>query len=196
KQNIHLLYRFKLFFISVISSRMALSSLLPNPHCSSRYRVMRQCLVGKEKDAMLDNNRECQAALEVLLVSPLYGCRCKRGMKKELQCLQNYWTIHMGLIEGTNVDDASPYEPVAPVQPSEEFRLASISSGKHLADRTCNPCLNAAKDCNLNSNCKKHRSAYIATCSKEDPKGDTCNKKRCHKALRVFLDHRHFKIAR
>lgn len=71
-----------------------------NPNCSSRYRVMRQCLVGKEKDAMLDNNRECQAALEVLLVSPLYDCRCKRGMKKELQCLQNYWTIHMGLGEG------------------------------------------------------------------------------------------------
>lgn len=61
---------------------------------------MRQCLVGKEKDAMLDNNRECQAALEVLLLSPLYDCRCKRGMKKELQCLQNYWTIHMGLGEG------------------------------------------------------------------------------------------------
>lgn len=71
-----------------------------NPYCSSRYRVMRQCLVGKEKEAMLDNNRECQAALEVLLVSPLYDCRCKRGMKKELQCLQNYWTIHMGLNEG------------------------------------------------------------------------------------------------
>lgn len=71
-----------------------------NPNCSSRYRVMRQCLVGKEKDAMLDNNRECQAALEVLLLSPLYDCRCKRGMKKELQCLQNYWTIHMGLGEG------------------------------------------------------------------------------------------------
>ncbi|TWW59982.1 GDNF family receptor alpha-2 [Takifugu flavidus] len=71
-----------------------------NPNCSSRYRVMRQCLVGKEKDAMLDNNRECQAALEVLLGSPLYDCRCKRGMKKELQCLQNYWTIHMGLGDG------------------------------------------------------------------------------------------------
>lgn len=71
-----------------------------NPHCSSRYRVMRQCLVGKEKDSMLDTNRECQAALEVLLVSPLYDCRCKRGMKRELQCLQSYWSIHMGLTEG------------------------------------------------------------------------------------------------
>lgn len=68
--------------------------------CSPRYRVMRQCLVGKEKDAMLDNNRDCKAALEVLHNSSLYDCRCKRAMKNELQCLQNYWTIHMGLNEG------------------------------------------------------------------------------------------------
>lgn len=169
-----------------------------NPNCSSRYRVMRQCLVGKEKEAMLDNNWECQAALDVLQKNSLHKCRCKRGMKRELQCLQNYWIIHMGLSGGEDIDEASPYEPVAPVQPSEEFRLASISSGMLTvapkgsfcpeADRTCNPCLNAAKDCNLNANCKKHRSAYIAICNKEDPKGDTCNKKRCHKALRVFLD--------
>uniref|UniRef100_A0A3Q3WDX0 GDNF/GAS1 domain-containing protein n=1 Tax=Mola mola TaxID=94237 RepID=A0A3Q3WDX0_MOLML len=162
-----------------------------NPHCSSRYRVMRQCLVGKEKEAMLDNNRDCQAALEVLLVSPLYDCRCKRGMKKELQCLQNYWTIHMGLTEDGDMDDSSPYEPVAPNRHPDMFRLASISSGFHCVDpeKTCNPCLDAAKACNLNSSCKKQRSSYIATCSKEDPnKGDTCSKKRCHKALRSFLD--------
>ncbi|XP_029960579.1 GDNF family receptor alpha-2-like [Salarias fasciatus] len=170
-----------------------------NPHCSSRYRVMRQCLVGKEKEAMLDNNRECQAALEVLLVSPLYDCRCKRGMKKELQCLQNYWTIHMGLTEGGDMEDSSPYEPVAPNRHPDAFRLASISSGMltvapksfHCpdAERNCNPCLDAAKACNLNSSCKRQRSAYIAVCSKEDPnKGETCSRKRCHKALRSFLD--------
>uniref|UniRef100_A0A672JKC1 GDNF family receptor alpha 2 n=1 Tax=Salarias fasciatus TaxID=181472 RepID=A0A672JKC1_SALFA len=160
-----------------------------NPHCSSRYRVMRQCLVGKEKEAMLDNNRECQAALEVLLVSPLYDCRCKRGMKKELQCLQNYWTIHMGLTEGRR-HDSSPYEPVAPNRHPDAFRLASISSGMAGgATRNCNPCLDAAKACNLNSSCKRQRSAYIAVCSKEDPnKGETCSRKRCHKALRSFLD--------
>lgn len=45
-------------------------------------------------------SKECQGALEVLQDSPLYDCRCKRGMKKELQCLQNYWSIHMGLTEG------------------------------------------------------------------------------------------------
>lgn len=62
---------------------------------------MRQCLSGgdKERSTMLAS-KECQGALEVLQDSPLYDCRCKRGMKKELQCLQNYWSIHMGLTEG------------------------------------------------------------------------------------------------
>lgn len=72
-----------------------------NSQCSSRYRIMRQCLSGgdKERSTMLAS-KDCQGALEVLQDSPLYDCRCKRGMKKELQCLQNYWSIHMGLTEG------------------------------------------------------------------------------------------------
>lgn len=59
----------------------------------------------------------------------------------------------------------------------------------HDPEKNCNPCLDAAKACNLNSSCKRQRSTYIGTCSKEDPnKGDTCSRKRCHKALRSFLD--------
>uniref|UniRef100_A0A3P9IM57 GDNF family receptor alpha n=1 Tax=Oryzias latipes TaxID=8090 RepID=A0A3P9IM57_ORYLA len=173
-----------------------------NPHCSSRYRVMRQCLVGKEKETMLDNNKECQAALEVLLVSPLYDCRCKRGMKKELQCLQNYWTIHMGLNEGGDMEDLSPYEPIAPNRQPDEFGLAAISSGMLTVapkgfhcpetEKNCNPCLVATKACNLNGICKRQRSTYITTCSKLDTnKGESCNRKRCHKALRAFLDRVH-----
>lgn len=67
--------------------------------CSSRYRTLRQCLAGRDRNTMLAN-KECQAALEVLQESPLYDCHCKRGMKKELQCLQIYWSIHLGLAEG------------------------------------------------------------------------------------------------
>ncbi|XP_047238662.1 GDNF family receptor alpha-2-like [Girardinichthys multiradiatus] len=167
--------------------------------CSPRYRVMRQCLVGKEKDAMLDNNRDCKAALEVLHNSSLYDCRCKRAMKNELQCLQNYWTIHMGLNEGGDMEDSSPYEPVAPNRQPDVFGLASISSGTHTltpkpfqcpeTEKVCNPCLDATKACNLNSVCKRYRSSYITTCRKEDTnKGESCNKKRCHKTLRAFLD--------
>lgn len=68
-------------------------------NCSSRYRTLRQCLAGRDRNTMLAN-KECQAALEVLQESPLYDCRCKRGMKRELQCLQTYWSIHLGLTEG------------------------------------------------------------------------------------------------
>ncbi|XP_029301082.1 GDNF family receptor alpha-2-like, partial [Cottoperca gobio] len=97
-----------------------------NGQCSSRYRIMRQCLSGgdKERSTMLAS-KECQGALEVLQDSPLYDCRCKRGMKKELQCLQNYWSIHMGLTEGEEFYETSPYEPI---HFSEEFRHASIIS--------------------------------------------------------------------
>lgn len=68
-------------------------------NCSSRYRTLRQCLAVATANTMLAN-KECQAALEVLQESPLYDCRCKRGMKKELQCLQIYWSIHLGLTGG------------------------------------------------------------------------------------------------
>ncbi|KAB5567925.1 hypothetical protein PHYPO_G00238440 [Pangasianodon hypophthalmus] len=164
-----------------------------SPQCSSRYRIMRQCLVGKDWNSMLAN-KECQAALEVLQETPLVECRCKRGMKRELQCLQNYWSIHMGLSEGEDFYEASPYEPLPPVRHSDAFRLASIISGmnsgtgkaqSHCSDasRTCNQCLDATKACNLNDNCKRQRSNYISTCTRSE-----CNRKRCHKALRQFLE--------
>ncbi|KAG5280569.1 hypothetical protein AALO_G00061610 [Alosa alosa] len=166
-----------------------------NPQCSSSYRVMRQCLVGRDRTSMLANKQECQSAMEVLHDSALYSCRCKRGMKKELQCLQSYWSIHMGQSEGEEFYEASPYEPV------DSFRLASILSGVHSSTlratthcldstRPCNPCLDATKACNLNDTCKRQRSAYIATCNKSPAPApaDTCNRKRCHKALRQFFD--------
>uniref|UniRef100_A0A3Q0RMB5 GDNF/GAS1 domain-containing protein n=1 Tax=Amphilophus citrinellus TaxID=61819 RepID=A0A3Q0RMB5_AMPCI len=124
------------------------------------------------------SNRECQAALEVLLVSPLFDCRCKRVMKKEPQCLQIFWSIHMGRAEDEDMDDLSPYEPVAPNWHPDTSRL-----------KDCNPCLDAAKACNLNGSCKRQRSSYINVCSKGDfnPR-ESCSRKRCHKALRSFLD--------
>ncbi|KAL4609297.1 GDNF family receptor alpha-2-like isoform X1 [Arapaima gigas] len=176
-----------------------------SPQCSSRFRIMRQCLVGRDRSTMLAN-RECQAALEVLQDSPLYDCRCKRGMKRELQCLQSYWSIHMGLTEGEQFYETSPYEPMT-FRASDDFRLASIISGMDSAavksnpcadsSKPCNPCLDAAKACNLNDTCKKMRSLYISVCLKGTPGGGTgrlpmgtemCNRKRCHKALRQFLD--------
>ncbi|XP_076859478.1 GDNF family receptor alpha-2a [Brachyhypopomus gauderio] len=181
-----------------------------SPQCSSRHRIMRQCLVGKDWNTMLAN-KECQAALEVLQDSPLYECRCKRGMKKELQCLQSFWSIHMGLSEGEDFYEMSPYEPLPPVRLNDALRLASITAGMHTGagkshlhclepGRTCNQCLDATKSCNLNENCKRQRSNYITTCTRSLAQGqhgsqpppqqlqDSCNRKRCHKALRQFLE--------
>uniref|UniRef100_A0A452IMV7 GDNF/GAS1 domain-containing protein n=1 Tax=Gopherus agassizii TaxID=38772 RepID=A0A452IMV7_9SAUR len=155
--------------------------------CSSRYRTLRQCLAGRDRNTMLAN-KECQAALEVLQESPLYDCRCKRGMKKELQCLQIYWSIHLGLTEGEEFYEASPYEPVTS-RLSDIFRLASIFSGMDPATNSkSNHCLDAAKACNLNDNCKRLRSVYISTCSKEISATEHCNRRKCHKALRQFFD--------
>nr|XP_056716379.1 GDNF family receptor alpha-2 [Euleptes europaea] len=154
--------------------------------CSSRYRTLRQCVAGRDRNTMLAN-KECQAALEVLQESPLYDCHCKRGMKKELPCLQIYWTIHLGLTGGEEFYEASPYEPVTS-RLSDIFRLASIVSGMDPATNSkSNHCLDAAKACNLNDNCKRLRSGYISTCNKLY---DTyrCNRRKCHKALRQFFD--------
>uniref|UniRef100_A0A1A8FY86 Glial cell line derived neurotrophic factor family receptor alpha 2b n=4 Tax=Nothobranchius TaxID=28779 RepID=A0A1A8FY86_9TELE len=120
-------------------------------------------------------------------------------MKKELQCLQNYWSIHMGLTEGEEFYETSPYEPI---HFSEEFRHASIISDSSLsnmspcseAGKPCNPCLDAAKACNLNETCKRLRSAYNSICSKATPpqpaaaNQEPCSKKRCQKALRQFFE--------
>ncbi|XP_061449060.1 GDNF family receptor alpha-2 isoform X1 [Rhineura floridana] len=157
------------------------------PSCSSCYRTLRQCVAGRDRNTMLAN-RECQAALEVLQESPLYDCHCKRGMKKELQCLQIYWSIHLGLTAGEGFYEASPYEPVTS-RLSDIFRLASIVSGMdQAANSKSNHCLDAAKACNLNDNCKRLRSSYISTCNKEMSATERCNRRKCHKALRQFFD--------
>ena len=56
----------------------------------------------------------------------------------------------------------------------------------------CNPCLDAAKACNLHDNCKRQRSMYITAChNKGSPiqqPQEPCNRKRCHKALRQFFE--------
>lgn len=51
-----------------------------------------------------------------------------------------------------------------------------------------NHCLDAAKACNLNENCKKLRSSYISICNREISPTERCNRRKCHKALRQFFD--------
>ncbi|XP_028324592.1 GDNF family receptor alpha-1a isoform X3 [Gouania willdenowi] len=159
--------------------------------CSTKYRTMRQCVAGGKEsnfskvpgglEAMRD---ECRSAMDALKQSPLYNCRCKRGMKKEKNCLRIYWGIYQTL-QGNDFLEDSPYEPVNS-RLSDIFRLAPIIGEPTVARE--NNCLNAAKACNLNDTCKKYRSAYISPCTSRVSTAEVCNKKKCHKALRQFFD--------
>nr|XP_046257574.1 GDNF family receptor alpha-1a isoform X2 [Scatophagus argus] len=157
--------------------------------CSTKYRTMRQCVAGgKESNfsmvAGLEAKDECRSAMDALKQSPLYNCRCKRGMKKEKNCLRIYWGIYQTL-QGNDFLEDSPYEPVNS-RLSDIFRLAPIIGEIPVARE--NNCLNAAKACNLNDTCKKYRSAYISPCTSRVSTAEVCNKRKCHKALRQFFD--------
>ncbi|XP_041939604.1 GDNF family receptor alpha-1b [Alosa sapidissima] len=160
--------------------------------CSAKYRTMRQCVSGKLTDnytmlARADAQDECRSAMDAMKQSPLYNCKCKRGMKKEKNCLRIYWSIYPSL-QGNDllsVED-SPYEPSSS-RLSDIFRLAPMVSGESALTKE-NNCLNAAKACNLNDTCKKYRSAYINPCTTRVSTAEVCNKRKCHKALRQFFD--------
>nr|XP_061794076.1 GDNF family receptor alpha-1-like [Nerophis lumbriciformis] len=99
--------------------------------CSSKYRTSRQCGTGKEGNfsavARHEAQKECRGAVDALKQSPLYNCRCKRGMKKEKNCLRIYWGIYQTL-QGNDFLEDSPYEPVNS-RLSDIFRLAPIIEG-------------------------------------------------------------------
>uniref|UniRef100_A0A3B3SI06 GDNF family receptor alpha-1 n=1 Tax=Paramormyrops kingsleyae TaxID=1676925 RepID=A0A3B3SI06_9TELE len=162
---------------------------LREPACSSKYRTMRQCVAGKEGNFSvvpgLEAQDECRSAMEALKQSPLYNCRCKRGMKKEKNCLRIYWGFYQSL-QGNDFLEDSPYEPMNS-RLSDIFRLAPIISGEPAVTKE-NNCLNAAKACNLNDTCKKYRSAYISPCTTRVSTAEVCNRRKCHKALRQFFD--------
>ncbi|XP_074503425.1 GDNF family receptor alpha-1a isoform X3 [Sebastes fasciatus] len=157
--------------------------------CSTKYRTMRQCVAGgKESNFSLTAGQEardeCRSAMDALKQSPLYNCRCKRGMKKEKNCLRIYWGIYQTL-QGNDFLEDSPYETMNS-RLSDIFRLAPIIGEPAVARE--NNCLNAAKACNLNDTCKKYRSAYISPCTSRVSTAEVCNKRKCHKALRQFFD--------
>ncbi|XP_027862357.1 GDNF family receptor alpha-1-like isoform X2 [Xiphophorus couchianus] len=157
--------------------------------CSTKYRTMRQCVAGAKESnfslvAGVEARDECRSAMEALKQSPLYNCRCKRGMKKEKNCLRIYWGIYQTL-QGNDFLEESPYEPVNK-RLSDIFRLAPILGEPAVARE--NNCLTAAKACNLNDTCKKYRSAYISPCTSRVSTAEICNKRKCHKALRQFFD--------
>uniref|UniRef100_A0AAZ1X9Z0 GDNF/GAS1 domain-containing protein n=1 Tax=Oreochromis aureus TaxID=47969 RepID=A0AAZ1X9Z0_OREAU len=158
--------------------------------CSTKYRTMRQCVAGRESNFSAvhgaEAQGECRSAIDAMKQSPLYNCRCRRGMKKEKNCLRIFWSIYQSL-QGNDLLEYSPYEPVNS-RLSDIFRLAPIIADTEEIPVGMNNCLNAAKACNLNDTCKKYRSAYINPCTSRVSTSEVCNKRKCHKALRQFFD--------
>ncbi|KTG43201.1 hypothetical protein cypCar_00025063 [Cyprinus carpio] len=69
--------------------------------CSPRLRTLRQCVAGNGSMKLGPGARsQCANAVSALLSSPLYGCQCRRGMKKEKNCLSIYWSLHQSGIHG------------------------------------------------------------------------------------------------
>ncbi|KAG7259477.1 hypothetical protein CRUP_000643 [Coryphaenoides rupestris] len=69
--------------------------------CSTKYRTMRQCVAGRESNFSAvtgtEAQGECRSAIDAMKQSPLYNCRCRRGMKKEKNCLRIFWSIFESL---------------------------------------------------------------------------------------------------
>uniref|UniRef100_A0A8C9X554 Gdnf family receptor alpha 1b n=1 Tax=Sander lucioperca TaxID=283035 RepID=A0A8C9X554_SANLU len=99
--------------------------------CSTKYRTMRQCVAGRENNFSAvtgtEAQGECRSAIDAMKQSTLNNCRCRRGMKKEKNCLRIFWSIFQSL-QGNDLLEYSPYEPVNS-RLSDIFRLAPIIAG-------------------------------------------------------------------
>uniref|UniRef100_A0A7N8YNN3 GDNF family receptor alpha 4a n=1 Tax=Mastacembelus armatus TaxID=205130 RepID=A0A7N8YNN3_9TELE len=159
--------------------------------CSPRLRTLRQCVAGDGSVKLGPGARnQCENAMTALLSTPLHGCQCKRGMKKEKNCLSIYWSLHQSVLHGLSLVESYPYEPEE--RGSDYVRLASIAAGDWASCRL-NRCLDAAKACNIDETCQKLRTEYVSACIQPSARSAPCNRPKCNKALRKFFD-QHFTL--
>ncbi|XP_074129582.1 GDNF family receptor alpha-4-like [Sminthopsis crassicaudata] len=154
--------------------------------CSARLRTLRQCAAG-DGAARLgpDAQNQCQSTVQALLSSTLSGCRCRRGMKREKDCLGVYWSLRHTFPQGMLLE-SSPYEPF--IRDLDYVGLAAITAGSEGESPSPrgNRCLDAAKACNVDGPCQRLRADYAALCLRPGARG--CPRARCHRALRRFFD--------
>uniref|UniRef100_A0A3B4GQB5 GDNF family receptor alpha 4a n=1 Tax=Pundamilia nyererei TaxID=303518 RepID=A0A3B4GQB5_9CICH len=148
--------------------------------CSPRLRTLRQCVAGDGSVKLGPGARnQCENAMTALLSTPLHGCQCKRGMKKEKNCLSIYWSLHQSVLHGK-----IRISPKVTSRGTDYVRLASIASEV----TTVNRCLDAAKACNIDETCQKLRTEYVSSCIQPSARSGPCNRAKCNKALRKFFD--------
>lgn len=157
---------------------------LANPECKALYQMLQQCASEQAMSLLGSETRdECLEALGALhSYRPLLGCRCHRGTRREERCLRVYWNLRFLLAEDD--DEQTPYEE----QAVEMSRMASIVADSSVSLDGQNQCLKAAQDCGLFEKCGALRSEYVLACTKRITGADHCNRQKCHRALRRFLE--------
>ncbi|XP_031443426.1 GDNF family receptor alpha-4 isoform X1 [Clupea harengus] len=188
------LYLFQIVFVALQETlsagtdcMLAGDSCSSDETCSPRLRTLRQCVAGNGSMKLGPGARsQCANAVSALLSSPLRGCQCRRGMKKEKNCLSIYWSLHQSGIHGLNLVENYPYEAVQ--KGYDYVRLASITADSDVGMVAVNRCLDAAKACNVDDVCQRLRTEYVSACIKASSRSGLCNKPKCHKALRRFFD--------
>ncbi|CAL8300777.1 unnamed protein product [Arctogadus glacialis] len=179
-----------------------------DPRCAALYRGVELCA----DDAPLGEQAasECLEGQDALLARhpPLLACRCQRGSRREERCLHVYWSVRLlpgeraggggegGSETGGRRDpprpagedemEVSPYE-MMPMD-THMASLIAASSSSSLPQDGLNPCLKAAQDCGLFEKCGALRSEYVLACTKRPSGTDRCNRQKCHRALRRFLE--------
>ncbi|XP_010765275.1 GDNF family receptor alpha-3 [Notothenia coriiceps] len=160
------------------------------PSCIGLYRLLEYCAAEEAVSPLGSDARlECLEAQNSLQrYRPLQVCKCQRGSRREEHCLKVYWTARFAAYEEYEV---SPYVELQLnlVKHLEMTRMASIMAASSLSVDGQNQCLKAAQDCGLYEKCGSLRSEYVVACTKRATVTDeSCNRQKCHKALRRFLE--------
>ncbi|KAJ8337527.1 hypothetical protein SKAU_G00364930 [Synaphobranchus kaupii] len=176
--------------LPVIDCLEAEQGCASDPGCEAAYSVLEYC-AAEEAVAPLgpEARHEClEAQGSVQQYRPLLACKCQRGSRREETCLRVYWTVRFS--QGYDEYEASPYEDLEMelVRNIEMSRMASIVAASSLPLDGQNQCLKAAQDCGLYEKCGSLRSEYVLACTKRAPGSDHCNRQKCHRALRRFLE--------
>uniref|UniRef100_A0A3Q3XGD4 GDNF/GAS1 domain-containing protein n=1 Tax=Mola mola TaxID=94237 RepID=A0A3Q3XGD4_MOLML len=159
--------------------------------CMVLYRLLEYCAAEEAVSPLgPDARMECLEAQNALQHHrPLQVCKCQRGSRREEHCLRVYWTVRFA---GTYDEyEVSPYEELKLnlVRNIELSRMASIMAASSLSVDGQNQCLKAAQDCGLYEKCGSLRSEYVVACTKRATASDnSCNRQKCHRALRRFLE--------
>ncbi|XP_054899980.1 GDNF family receptor alpha-4-like [Poeciliopsis prolifica] len=160
------------------------------PSCKGIYHLLEYCAAEEAVSPLGSDARlEClEAQNSVQHYRPLQVCKCQRGSRREEHCLKVYWTVRFAAYDEYEV---SPYEELKLnlVRNIEVSRMASIMAASSVVVDGQNQCLKAAQDCGLYEKCGSLRSEYVVACTKRATATDnSCNRQKCHKALRRFLE--------